>query len=204
VVGVVVLVIVLAGGSGGGDNPPVTSSAASTSTETSTSTSTETTPTETTPSASADEDTLRSEIPAGFDSAGCTTLAPAGDGDLAALDCGAASSQPGPDFSRFYLYPDSATLEQVFLTDVQGVSLTELTSEQSCPDNQGYYFYTGTNGDQAGRVACYVSDENDSVLVWTQDDAKAEAVVRLTGGGTDGLATIWNWWRDGANSDFQL
>jgi serine/threonine-protein kinase len=210
VVGVVVLVIVLAGGKGGGDNPPVTSSAASTSTSTPTETTptettpTETTPTETSPSASGDEDTLRSEIPAGFDAASCTTLAPAGDGDLAALDCGAATAQPGPDFSRFYLYPDSSTVEQVFLTDVQGVSLSELTSDQSCPTNQGYYFYTGTNGDQAGRVACYVSDENDAVLVWTQDDAKAEAVVRLTGGGTDGLTTLWNWWREGSNSDFQL
>ncbi|WP_366489572.1 serine/threonine-protein kinase [Petropleomorpha daqingensis] len=202
VVGVVVLVIVLTGGKGG-DNPPVTSSS-STSTSSETSTSTETTTTETTPSASGDEDTLRSEIPAGFDSASCTTLAPAGDGDLAALDCGAATSQPGPDFSRFYLYPDSATVEQVFLDDVTGVNLTELSADQACPDTQGYYYYTGTNGDQAGRVACYVSDDNNAVLVWTQDDAHAEAVVQLTGGGTEGLATLWTWWRDGANSDFQL
>jgi len=92
----------------------------------------------------------------------------------------------------------------VFLDDVTGVGLTELSADQACPDNQGYYFYKGSDGTQAGRVGCYVSDENDAVLVWTQDDANAEAVVRLTGGGTDGLATLWTWWRDGANSDFQL
>jgi serine/threonine-protein kinase len=148
-------------------------------------------------------DTLRSEIPAGFAASSCTPLEPAGDGDLAALDCGASTASPGPDTSRFYLYPDSNAVEQVFLTDVNGVNLAELTTDQNCPDNQGYYFYTGTNGDQAGRVACYVTSDNNAVLVWTQDNARAEAVVQLTGGGTAGLATLWNWWKDGANSDFK-
>jgi serine/threonine protein kinase len=203
VVGVVVLVIVLTGGKGS-DNPPVTSSSSSSSSQTSSSSETSSsTETSSSSPASTDEATLRSEIPAGFNAASCTTLTPAGDGDLAALDCGASTAAAGPDFSRFYLYPDSGKVEQVFLEDVNGVNLSELTTEQSCPDNQGYYYYTGTDGNQAGRVACYVSSDNNAVLVWTQDNARAEAVVQLTGGGTAGLATLWNWWKDGANSDFK-
>jgi hypothetical protein len=92
----------------------------------------------------------------------------------------------------------------VFLDDMAGVKLTELTADQDCPDDQGYYFYTDADNRRAGRVACYVSTEDNAVLVWTQDDAGAEAIVQITGGGTGGLTTLWSWWQEGANSDFQV
>jgi serine/threonine protein kinase len=203
VVGVVVLVIVLTGGGGkGGDDPSGTTEAGPT-TSTSTSTSTPT-PTNSGSSApSGGEEQLLASIPAGFDQGGCRTHDAAGDGDLAALDCGEAIDQPGPTSSVFYLYPDRDTLDGVFLADVRAEKLTEFAEGQDCP-SQGYRSYSDSDGNVAGRVGCWIDpDTQNAVLVWTQNDANAEGLV-IASGGDSGLQTLWDWWNDPANSDFTV
>jgi serine/threonine-protein kinase len=142
-------------------------------------------------------------IPTGFDPENCRTQQAAGDGDIAALDCGAGQATNGPTDSVFYLYPDAATLDGVFLADVERQQLSEIPSGQSCPDTQGFQYYTDAQQQQAGRIACYVDAEsNTSVLLWTQDNLAAEGFVALQNGGVEGLQTLIDWWRDPSNSDF--
>ncbi|MGY1746463.1 serine/threonine-protein kinase [Blastococcus sp. SYSU D00695] len=195
----VVLVIALSGGddkggggtAGGTTPPPVTTTPPST------------TPITTTPggaNGNDDEDTLRSIIPGGFVSDDCTTGEETTDGALAVLVCGASSSQPGPSGSVFYLYEDESTLDDVFLADVQRNGIPPLAEGASCPSTQGYGYYT-INQQRAGRLACYVKD-GDALLIWTQDDAGAEGLVAIEGGGEAGLTTLYDWWRSQANSDF--
>jgi serine/threonine-protein kinase len=200
---VAILVVVIVLVTSGGDTPdpdPTASSSTSTSSSSSSSSSTTTT-SSSTPAPDPEED-LRAIIPGGFNPDNCRTQDAAGDGDIAALDCGAATGASGPTDSVFYLYPDPGTLDGVFLDDVERLGLTEL-SGQNCPDAQGYQNYTDANGDQAGRIACYIDeDSNTSVLVWTQDSFSAEGFVIVADGGMEGLQTLVDWWRVPANSDF--
>jgi serine/threonine protein kinase len=196
---VVVIVIVTSG-----DDTPTGQTATDTQTPT-TSTSestTTTTTTSTTTEAPDPEGQLLAIIPGGFNRDNCRTQDAAGDGDLAALDCGAATAADGPTDSAFYLYPDAETLDGVFLNDVERVGLSEL-SGQNCPEAQGFQNYNDANGNQAGRIACYVREQdNASVILWTQDAFSAEGFVILADGGVEGLATLVDWWRVPSNSDF--
>jgi serine/threonine protein kinase len=155
-------------------------------------------------SAGAAEDALRASLPADFRAEDCTTADAAGDGDIAALDCGASLSQPGPTLSSFYLYRDSGTLEDVFTADVTRHRLSQFTGDQACPGDRGYNYYKRADGSRAGRVACSVDEDNTSIIIWTQDDAHAEALIGIRNGGTAGLTTLWNWWIQGSNSDFRV
>jgi serine/threonine-protein kinase len=198
-VAIIVVVIVLISNSGDGGDGGGPTAGPTTQPPTTEPTTTTTTTTEAPPDSEAQ---LLAIIPGGWNRDNCRHQAAAGDGDIAALDCGAAISADGPTDSAFYLYPDSATLDGVFLDDAERVGLTELPSEVHCPDQQGFEGYT-SNGEQAGRLACYVREEdNASVLLWTQDNDAAEAFVVLDNGGEAGLQTLIDWWRDPSNSDF--
>lgn len=187
----VVVVLVLNGGKSGGNG----GTASGTTTRTSTTPTTSASASPTSP-----EDHLRAIVPQDFDRTVCRSQTLAGDGDVAALDCGQSKTQPGPDGSDFYLYPSSAALDQAFLGDAQYASLAP---DQTCPSTPGYQFYDGADGKQAGRLGCYVeSGTNDAVLFWTQDDENAEGIVSISNGGTDGVTTLFNWWKATRNSDF--
>jgi serine/threonine-protein kinase len=197
VAAVVVLVVVLVRDRGGGGG-----TASNTTAVTDTSTATTTTSETTTTQPVDPEQELLSIVPGGFDKANCRTQEAAGDGDLAALDCGASSVQPGPTDSAFYLYADTETADGVFLDDAERYGLVELTAGTHCPDAQGFEDYT-SNGETAGRIACYVRpDDNASILIWTQDEYAAEGFVYIVDGGEEGLKTLVDWWREPANSDF--
>ncbi|SDC94025.1 serine/threonine protein kinase [Geodermatophilus telluris] len=148
------------------------------------------------------EEQLRAVLPAGFDGSSCTTEGAAGDGDLAALQCGAAAQQPGPQVAFFYLYEDGDAVDAVFVSDVTGVGLSPLT-DTDCPDAQGYRGYRDADEQPAGRVACWVDAEGDANLAWTQEDVAAEGHVVAPGGGQSGLADLWAWWNDADQSDFR-
>jgi serine/threonine-protein kinase len=197
---VVVIVVVLGGDDGGGGG--VDAGSTSPGTTSSSTTTTSSVPTTTPPPADPEEDLL-AIIPLGFNRDNCRTQEAAGDGDIAALDCGAAVAAPeGPTDSAFYLYPDAETLDGVFLDDAERQGLTELPAGTNCPDAQGFQNYT-SNGAQAGRIACYIDEEtNASVLLWTQDEYSAEGFVVIADGGQEGLQTLVDWWRVPANSDF--
>jgi hypothetical protein len=193
----VVLVVVLTSGDGG--TGPQASDTTSTTPTTSSSTTTRTT---TPPPPPDPEEELLAIIPGGFDRDLCRTQESPGDGDLAALDCGASTVQPGPTDSAFYLYEDGEAVDDVFLNDVERVGLTQLPTDANCPAMQGWEDYT-IGGEPAGRLACYVrASDNASVLLWTQEDVGAEGFVVIANGGVEGLTPLVQWWLTSANSDF--
>jgi serine/threonine-protein kinase len=196
---VVVIVLVTNSGDGGGGTDP--SAGQTTTPPTSSQPSTPPT-TSTTTEAPDPEAQLLAIIPGGWDRDNCRTQDAAGDGDIAALDCGAALAADGPTDSAFYLYPDADTLDGVFLDDTERFGLSELPGDVHCPDQQGFEGYS-SNGEHAGRLGCYVrEDDNASVLFWTQDNLSAEAYVVIENGGQEGLQTLVDWWQDPSNSDF--
>ena len=81
-----------------------------------------------------------------------------------------------------------------------GVS-TEVPALADCPTTQGSHDYTMHNR-PAGRVACYVADDNRATIVWTQENVAVEGFITIPNGGTEGLNTLWAWWSDPNNSDF--
>ncbi|MGY1739990.1 MULTISPECIES: serine/threonine-protein kinase [unclassified Blastococcus] len=147
------------------------------------------------PAAGPQHDDLLAILPPDYDAAGCRPAPAPEDGEVAAVDCGASATQPGPGHSRFFLYPDGETAERVFLDDVARVELEEQPAGTSCPATQGHGTWE-EEGVGSGRVACYVDRENDAVLIWTEAEDGVEAVVRIRNGGTQGLTALTDWWRD--------
>lgn len=146
------------------------------------------------PVAGPQHDDLLAILPPDYDPDGCRPAPAADDGEVAAVDCGASATQPGPVTSRFFLYPDQETADQVFLDDVARVDLEEQPAGTSCPATQGHGTWE-EEGVGSGRIACYVDRENDAVLIWTEDEDSVEAVVRIRNGGTQGLTALTDWWR---------
>jgi serine/threonine-protein kinase len=198
---VVVLMVVVGVLASRGGEDPVTPQASGTSEAV-------TSPSSTTPAPTTVEETdpaadLMALLPGGFAADACKVAEPAGDGDLAALTCDAATTQPGPDKASFYLYPDASSLREVFLSDVQGQALTEYPlAGPRCPDAQGYGSYDVDDA-VAGQIACYVTDENTAILLWTQEDVGAEGFLLIHDGGPEALVTLYEWWQDPAESDFE-
>ena len=139
-------------------------------------------------------------LPGDVDPGSCSAQALAGDGDLAALGCGPALTQPGPLTTQFNLYP-AGGVDGVFQGDVEAVALAEFGPGQQCPDYLGYGGYN-QNGQVRGRVACGVGQGNASYLLWTDDEFAAEALVTIPNGGGQGIYTLWNWFVDPGRSAF--
>ena len=71
------------------------------------------------PVAGPQHDDLLAILPPDYDPADCRPAPAAEDGEVAAVDCGASATQPGPATSRFFLYPDAETVDRVFREDVE-------------------------------------------------------------------------------------
>ncbi|SMO91663.1 serine/threonine protein kinase [Geodermatophilus aquaeductus] len=153
------------------------------------------------PTETARHDDLLALVPADFDAAGCRPAPTAGDGDVAAADCGRSATEDGPRTARFFLYPDGRTAEAAFTADVERLALPQLANGARCPASQGYQDWTLEN-EVKGQIACYVDEENTAVLVWTETEDAVEAVVTIRNGGTAGLAALREWWDDPALSTF--
>ncbi|MGY1616683.1 serine/threonine-protein kinase [Geodermatophilus sp. SYSU D00691] len=146
-------------------------------------------------------DELVAVVPAGVDREACRPAPPADDGDVAAVDCGPSSSQPGPRATRFFLYPDEETLDAAFSADVERLGLVEFSGGTNCPESQGYGNWTA-NDQVRGRIACYVDEQNTATLIWTETEFGTQAIVRIRNGGTAGLVSLLDWWNNPDYSDF--
>ncbi|HEX2072289.1 MAG TPA: protein kinase [Geodermatophilus sp.] len=147
------------------------------------------------------QDDLLAVLPADFDAADCRPAPAAGDGDVAAVDCGPSATQPGPRTSRFFLYPDGEAVGAAFAADVARLGLPELTGGATCPGSQGYLDWT-LDGRVMGKLACYIDEQNTAVLVWTETEDAVEAVVRIRNGGTAGLTALMEWWNNAEVTTF--
>jgi hypothetical protein len=190
----------------GNDEEPVASDSTTTSeSATSSSSSSSSAPTTSespTPSPSptetgGDADYLLSVVPPDFTD--CEESALAGDGDIAAATCGASATQPGPQEAEFYLYEDTATLDQVFADDVAGAGLEPMAEGEDCTTSQGVTTWD-VGGVQGGEVACAISD-NGLIIAWTDWEFGIEGIVYASGSSQEELAELANWWI--SNSDYQ-
>ncbi|PZA19147.1 hypothetical protein DMO24_22285 [Modestobacter versicolor] len=154
------------------------------------------------PTGEADAAGFLAQLPADF--VDCAPKELAGDGDLAAASCGPAQTQPGPSEAMFYLYPDVATLDQVFLNDVTTEGLTEFpsTGEIDCSTATGYGPWTYTDGTPGGQVACQILAEGYVVIAWTDDDFLTEGLIRAPGTTQADVSALYEWWTS-ANSEYQ-
>jgi hypothetical protein len=142
---------------------------------------------------------LIAHLPADFTD--CAVDQPAGDGDLAAATCGAASTQPGPAEAHFFRYPDVPTLDSVFAADVSDEGLTEFVGDADCSTATGYGSWTYTDGTPGGKVGCQISDDGSVLVVWTDDSFLTEGAVRAPGSTQAEVSALYDWWT--AHSEYQ-
>ncbi|WP_029429648.1 hypothetical protein [Blastococcus sp. URHD0036] len=191
----VVLVLVLTGGSDGEPDAPAAG--------------TTTTSAPTTAPLAADQTDdpaqaqLRAIIPDDWINVDCDQGVLPDDGAIAALGCGAGRSEKSPEDSVFYLYPDAATLDAVFLADMERNGVPPFPAGGECPAVDGYGTYE-IDDEPAGRIGCFVTEDNDGILVWTRDAGSVEGLVTVMDGGRVGLQVLYDWWVQQELSDFIL
>jgi len=82
-----------------------------------------------TPDAVAAQEQLLTLVPLDVPQQQCVQSVPHGDGDLAALSCGASQTSSGPDDSAFYLYLDSAAVDVSFRLHMAGIGLEQVDDD---------------------------------------------------------------------------
>jgi hypothetical protein len=186
-----VLVVVLAATRpwGHGAAPSVATSTPGTPTSASTSTS------QSSASASANSTartygTFLSTLPP--DLTGCVESGLAGDGDVAAATCGPSSTQPGPQMAVFHRYPDRASLDAVFASDVRTAGLQPLQPPQDCSSSPGE-FHWSSGGLEGGDVACVIGG-GQIEIAWTDYAFLNEGVIAAPGTTQPQLTALYQWW----------
>jgi hypothetical protein len=172
--------------------PPASSSSSAPSSTPETTTS-EPPPTDT---AGDRTDELLAVVPPDFTD--CAGADLAGDGDVAAVDCGASTTQPGPTAASFYLYDDTGTLDDVF--DADAADIDPMPDGEDCTTAEGVLPWNTADGEEGGDVACTVTDDG-LLIAWTDREFGIEGVVTAPGSTQEDLAALAEWWR--GNSDFQ-
>jgi len=117
---------------------------------------------------------------------------------LTALSCGAGTSDDGPSEARYALYAEGDAADSAFDADTGHRELPAIESYSDCSDGPGSFTWQQQDADgndvPAGRFACYVDDQGDTVVTWTVTDQGFRAVVQVRGGGEDGLGSLASWW----------
>lgn len=170
VVVIVVIVIVIAALSGGGATSSRPGSASYGSAAASSSPRPDYTP---------DDAALLQHLPAGYDQSNCYHRDP-GPAETAALHCDPYS---GRLEAAFYLYPDTATLQQSYDDDRQS------SAHVACADG------ALDNAYAAGRYECILSNGAGVVptVEWTSNQQDVLAVYFASG--PNGAASLLNWWK---------
>ncbi|MEI4271765.1 serine/threonine-protein kinase [Klenkia sp. LSe6-5] len=147
------------------------------------------------PTTSAAEAELRGVLPAAIDD--CTSADPSSLGETARLDCGPGPQRPGPSSVQVSRFEDAGAADAAFLRMVDDQDLSPLSSSQSCPGSQGYYYWRDQQQQTAGRVACYATPRGQAVLFWTEADQRVLVVAGTDAGtGGQGLSDLTSWWSE--------
>jgi hypothetical protein len=142
-------------------------------------------------------DELLAAVPADFTD--CIAAEPSGDGDVAAVDCGPSTTQPGPQGASFWLYDDTATLDEVFAADSARNGADPMPDGEDCTTAEGVTKWTQED-EEGGEVACVITEQGVLIL-WTDREFGIEGAVTAPGSTQEDLAELAQWWRTG--SDFQ-
>jgi hypothetical protein len=181
----------------GGASTSTTTAATSSSPEPSPTDSSSAAPSSPTGTSDDPTDQLLAAVPVDFTD--CAGSDPAGDGDIAAVDCGASTTRPGPTAASFYLYEDTATLDQVFADDA--AEIPDMPEGADCTTAEGVTVWNPEGSDdEGGEVACTITAEG-VLLAWTDREFGIEGVVTAPGSTQGELAELAEWWR--LNSAFQ-
>ena len=133
------------------------------------------------------------------DLTGCQPIDLHGDGDVAAARCGPALTQPGPQEAQFHLYEDVATLDEVFVRDVESRGIAAFPGDPDCATGQGSGEWSSSSS--TGRFACALIDGRPW-LYWTDHVALTEGILIGPGSTQADLGTLYDWWT--TNSDYVL
>ena len=142
-------------------------------------------------------DELLAAVPADFTD--CIPAEVEGDGDVAKVDCGPSTTQPGPTGASFWLYDDTATLDEVFAADAEHNGAGPMPEGEDCSTAQGWTSWSQEGG-EGGEVACVIKDDT-LLILWTDREFAIEGAVTAPGSTQEELAELAEWWRD--SSDFQ-
>lgn len=143
-----------------------------------------------------DTQALLDSLPASLPDCAGTELS--GAGDIAAADCGAAGAAPAPSYSMFYVYEDTTALADVFDDDVTAdyvdggffsEGLDQLPAGADCTTAQGWTRWAG------GQVACGVTEEDEVLLVWTDEAHLTEGFLYAPGETQADAAALYRWWQ---------
>jgi serine/threonine-protein kinase len=151
------------------------------------------------PSTSPEQAALIALLPGGL--ADCAPAPSTDSGQVAALSCGPSPVQPGPQEADVRQYGDEQDADAQFLSVVDDQELEPLSSDQDCPGDLGYKYYT-YEGQTSGRIGCYLTTRQDAVLFWTEEASSTVTVLTVPGGGPDGLDDLYDWWSEADNSRF--
>jgi len=119
----------------------------------------------------------------GYSTSNCKPIT-AGDA-LAAYDCGKNSLPGGPTEGEYFLFDNSNDTSAAFQRGIHDLTLTPCAPGASAPDT-----WHGDNSGTGGQVGCGTGDDNQPVMVWTNDANYMVAVV----GGSD-AKSLSQWWQ---------
>jgi hypothetical protein len=145
------------------------------------------------PSVPGDPAGFLARLPLGFTD--CAAATRAGDGDVAAAVCRAATAQPALVQAVFHLYPDQATLDAVF--DGQATTewvLSAFADGAGCSTATGYGPWSHPDRTRGGQLACQVTGEGDVLLAWTDDAFLTEGTIRVPGNSQAEMTALHDWW----------
>ena len=133
---------------------------------------------------------------------GCAGTDLAGDGDDAAADCAGTGAPPAPDYAMFYRYREDDDLFDAFTDDV-GTDLDDggfftrglspAAGAVDCAAGPGAGDWQLGTG--SGHVACGFTEDDEVLLVWTDDQHRTEGFLYAPGTTQDDVAALYSWWQ---------
>jgi serine/threonine-protein kinase len=141
-------------------------------------------------------------LPTELDEDRCTEGTPGKD-ELFVLTCPSADQPEGFPTTTFTVYPGDGA-ESALTDSVEGAGLSELDDVYACgsdPTPEGWARLVDYDGDEVGRVSCFVDADGDPQLHWFWSDLGMLGVAEIRGGGIEALANLRSWWTDYADRD---
>ncbi|MGO9505800.1 MAG: hypothetical protein ACLPXZ_00110 [Mycobacterium sp.] len=126
-------------------------------------------------------------LPPGYAAHSCARAANPFPNSIASLDCSQDANSDSPEYARFTLYSNAASMNADF--DITAGAMMVAP----CPDGNpspGTWTYQSDSGLLGGRIVCgFVDDLAD--IAWTRD---GQLLLATVNGGSD-LDNLYQWWR---------
>jgi len=125
-------------------------------------------------------------LPPGYTASSCTRATNPFPDSLASLDCTDDMNSDTPDYARFTLYSNLASLTADFYATADGMTVSSCPGGNASPGTWDY----GSNPGHAGKVVCgMIEDRAD--IAWTRDAQLLLATIN----GAPSLDDLYQWWQ---------